>query len=156
MRHIIYESDIDFIPLEKEIEMVKNYIELQNLRTTKAEQIQLEVKGNVKNKTVAPMLFLPFVENSFKHGLKSGAQNAYVKILITVLEYDLIFEIENTKGNAPSVADLKYKGVGIENVKKRLDLIYPGRHKLKIDDYNEIFKVHLQLPLKGANRHSKN
>ena len=155
MRHIIYESEADFIPLEKEIEMVKNYIELQNLRTTKAEQIQLEVKGNVKNKMVAPMLFLPFVENSFKHGLKSGAKNAYVKILITVMEYDLIFEIENAKGDAPSVADSKYKGVGIENVKKRLELIYPERHKLKVFDNDETFKVLLQLPLKETNEDSE-
>lgn len=155
MRHIIYESEADFIPLEKEIEMVKNYIELQNLRTTKAEQIQLEVKGNVKNKMVAPMLFLPFVENSFKHGLKSGAKNAYVKISITVMEYDLIFEIENAKGDAPSVADSKYKGVGIENVKKRLELIYPERHKLKVFDNDETFKVLLQLPLKETNEDSE-
>ena len=155
MRHVIYESDVDFIPLEKEIGMVKNYIELQNLRTAKAEQIELKVKGDVRNKAVAPMLFLPFVENSFKHGLKSGAKNVYVKIQVAALEYELIFEIENTKGEVPSVADSKYKGVGIENVKKRLELIYPEKYKLNIYDNDVTFKVHLQLPLRKMNSNSK-
>ncbi|HKI90331.1 MAG TPA: histidine kinase [Draconibacterium sp.] len=147
MRHIIYESDVDFIPLEKEIGMVKNYMELQNLRTSESEKIQLEINGNVKNKKIAPLLFLPFVENSFKHGLKSGAKNAFVNILITVMEYDLIFEIENAKGDAPSVSDSNYKGLGIENVKKRLDLIYSGKHELKIGNSENTFKVLLKVPL---------
>jgi LytS/YehU family sensor histidine kinase len=61
---------VDFIPLDKEIEMVKNYIELQNLRSVESDKIQLEIKGEIKGKRIAPLLFLPFIENSFKHGLK--------------------------------------------------------------------------------------
>ena len=147
LRHIIYESDVDFIPLEKEIGMIQNYIELQNLRTLESEKIQLEIKGDIKNKKIAPLLLLPFVENSFKHGLKSGAENPYVKIVIDIQGEDINFEIENTKGDTTSVSELLYKGVGIENVKKRLSLIYPGKHELFIENIENIFRVQLKVPL---------
>ncbi len=147
MRHIIYESDTDFIPLEKEIEMVRNYIELQNLRTIESEKISMEITGDIQNKKIAPFVFLPFVENSFKHGLKSGAENAFVNIRIQIIENNLVFEVENAKGNKPSLSDTKYKGIGIQNVKKRLELLYPDSHKLKIVDDERKFKIFLQIQL---------
>lgn len=147
MRHIIYDSDVEFILLPKEIEMIRNYIELQNLRTPEKEKIELEVVGEVEGKKVAPLIFLPFVENSFKHGLKSGAENPYVKIKIEVLPNDLIFEIENSKGKTTEMIDSKYKGIGIENVKKRLGLIYRNQHSLNISDNENIFRVVLQIKL---------
>jgi sensor histidine kinase YesM len=147
MRHVIYNSDDDFILLSKEVEMVRNYIELQNLRTPENEKIEIEVTGEIDGKNVAPLIFLPFVENSFKHGLKSGANNPFVHIKIEVVENDLIFEIENSKGKTPEIIDTKYRGIGIENVKKRLDLIYPGRHSLKISETGNTFNVVLQIKL---------
>jgi two-component system, LytTR family, sensor kinase len=147
MRHIIYDSDVEYILLPKEIEMIRNYIELQNLRTPENEKIELEVTGEVEGKKVAPLIFLPFVENSFKHGLKSGAENPFVKIKIEVLPNELIFEIENSKGKASEINDSKYKGIGIENVKKRLGLIYPNQHSLNISDTENTFKVILQIKL---------
>lgn len=147
MRHIIYDSDVEYILLPKEIEMIRNYIELQNLRTPENEKIELEVVGEVKGKKVAPLIFLPFVENSFKHGLKSGAENPFVKIKIEVFENNLVFEIENSKGKASEINDSKYKGIGIENVKKRLGLIYPNQHSLNISDTENTFKVILQIKL---------
>lgn len=148
MRHIIYDSDAEFIPLNKEIEMIRNYIELQNLRTIEKEKISIEVLGNTDKGKIAPLIFLPFVENSFKHGLKSGAQNAYVKIKIEVSGKVLNFEIENSKGRHSEINDTRYKGIGIENVRKRLELIYPGFHQLKISDGEKVFRVFLQLQLK--------
>jgi two-component system, LytTR family, sensor kinase len=147
MRHIIYESDVDFIPLEKEIEMVKNYIELQNLRTSEYEKIKMEITGDVKGKNVAPLIFLPFVENSFKHGLKGGTQNSFVRIKIETTTQILHFNIKNSKGKNIEFAGSKYKGIGIENVKKRLDMIYPGRHSLVISDDEEKFEVNLQIQM---------
>jgi len=148
MRHIIYDSDVEFIHLPKEIEMIRNYIELQNLRTPEKEKIELEVIGEIEGKKVAPLIFLPFVENSFKHGLKSGAENAFVKIKIEVSGNDLSFDIENSKGKLVETENSKYKGIGIENVKKRLDLIYPGSYSLKITDEGNIYKVVLRLQIK--------
>ena len=147
MRHIIYDSDVEYILLPKEIEMIRNYIELQNLRTPENEKIELEVTGEVEGKKVAPLIFLPFLENSFKHGLKSGAENPFVKIKIEVFENNLVFEIENSKGKASEINDSKYKGIGIENVKKRLGLIYPNQHLLNISETENTFKVILQIKL---------
>lgn len=148
MRHIIYESDVDFIPLEKEVEMVKNYIELQNLRTTEKDKIKLEIVGEIKGKKIAPLVFLPFIENSFKHGLKGGANDIFVNIKIEVEGSILIFDIENSKGKTAAIDDSKYKGIGIDNVKKRLELIYPKFHLLKISNKENTFRVLLQVQLK--------
>lgn len=147
MRHVIYESDADSISLEKEIEMIRNYIELQNLRTLDAEKIELEVLGDLKEKKIAPLLFLPFVENSFKHGLKGGGDKVFVRINIQVQQDSLLFEIENSKGKNIDIQDGKYKGIGIENVRKRLDLIYPEKYSLDIADIENTFKVTLNLKL---------
>lgn len=146
LRHIIYDSDHNFIPLEKEIQMIRNYIELQNLRTTETNRISFEVEGEVGDKLIAPMVMLPFVENSFKHGLKGGADKAFVNIRIRVFSKSLNLEIENSKGKAVEPESMS-RGIGVENVKNRLDLIYPGRHKLKIKDENDTFKVHLRIEL---------
>jgi len=148
MRHIIYESDAERIPLEKEIKMIKNYIELQNLRTTESEKIELEIAGEITGIKIAPMIFLPFVENSYKHGLKSGAESAFAKIKLAVNGGHLFFEIENSKGNSPVLNDPRYKGIGIDNVKRRLSFIYPGIHSLKITEDEKTFKVNLKIQLK--------
>ena len=148
MRHIIYESDVELISLEKEIEMIKNYIELQNLRTLEKEKFVLNIIGITKGKKIAPLLFLPFVENSFKHGLKSGIKNAFVKITIKCTGNVLNFEIENNKVISKHIKDIKHSGIGIENVKKRLQLIYPNQHSLKISKNHLTFKVLLQVQLK--------
>ncbi len=147
MRHVIYNSDVEFILLSKEIEMVRNYIELQNLRTSENEKINMEVIGDIEGKKVAPLIFLPFVENSFKHGLKSGAENAFVKIKLEVSGNKLSFEIENSKGKLPDTEQFKNKGIGIENVRKRLDLIYPGACSLDILNNEKTYKVLLQLKI---------
>jgi LytS/YehU family sensor histidine kinase len=147
MRHVIYNSDDEFILLSKEIEMVRNYIELQNLRTSENEKISMEVIGDIEEKKVAPLIFLPFVENSFKHGLKSGAENAFVKIKLEVTGNQLSFEIENSKGQSLETEHFENKGIGIENVKKRLDLIYPGTCSLNILNNEKTYKVHLQLQI---------
>lgn len=148
MRHIIYESDVDFILLEKEVEMVRNYIELQNLRTIEKDKIKIDVVGNIKDKKIAPLIFLPFVENSFKHGLKGGASNIFVNIRIEIKESNLIFEIENSKGKQQEAVNSKYMGIGIENVRKRLDLIYPNLYSLKILENENTFKILLRVQLK--------
>jgi LytS/YehU family sensor histidine kinase len=147
MRHIIYESDVEFIPLEEEVEMVKNYIELQNLRSTTPDRIKMEITGEIKGKKIAPLLFLPFVENSFKHGLKNDTNDSYVRIKIETTAHNLFFKIENRKGVTVEIADSKYKGIGIENVKKRLELIYPGKHSLVISDIEDKFEVNLQIQM---------
>ena len=148
MRHIIYESDSDLIPLEKEVGMIGNYIELQNLRATESGKIEFLVTGEMDDKKIAPLIFLPFVENSFKHGVKGGNPNPFVKIKIDVTDHLVYFYAENSKGNNGELSDHKYKGIGIENVKKRLELIYPECYSLKIADNQEKFVVNLQVEIR--------
>lgn len=147
MRHIIYESDVEFIPLENEVEMVKNYIELQNLRSPDPTRVKMEITGDMKGKKITPLLFLPFVENSFKHGLKGSTYDPYVRIKIESTAKVLYFNIVNKKGENIELADSKYKGIGIENVKKRLELMYPGKHSLVISDNGDKFEVNLQIQM---------
>ncbi|MCE4565137.1 histidine kinase [Maribellus sp. CM-23] len=147
LRHIIYDSDRDFIPLEKEMEMIRNYITLQNLRTDEQHKINLQVDGEEKEKMIAPMIILPFVENSFKHGLKGGSDNAFVNILLTISDHKLDLEIANSKGKSANDTDLRYQGIGIENVRKRLEMLYPGKHKLKITETEQTFTVDLQIEI---------
>jgi len=147
MRHILYESDVEFIALEKELDMIKNYIELQNLRSKDKDKIELLIKGETKDKKIAPLLFLPFVENSFKHGIKGGAENLFVEININVNDSSLKFSIRNSVGESVQKTNSKYRGIGIENVRKRLKLIYPEKHSLKISEDKKVFLVNLQLQL---------
>lgn len=148
MRHIIYETDLDYIVLEKEIEMLRNYIDLQNLRIQDWQRIQFNVEGNIEQKRIAPMLILPFVENSFKHGVKGGAKQVFVNIRLQVEDTFLHLEIENSKAISLEGVSGPH-GIGIENVRKRLELIYPGRHSLKIIEEESTFKVKLSLELSG-------
>ena len=147
LRHVIYESNAKTIPLEKEIEMIRNYIDLQNLRTPDSEKIEMKIQGDLKEKEIAPLLFLPFVENSFKHGMKGGGENVFVRIDIQVQKDFLLFDIENSKGKRTDIQENKYNGVGIENVRKRLELIYPEKYSLKIFDKQDTFKVTLNLKI---------
>lgn len=148
MRHIIYESDGEQVLLDKEVEMIKNYIELQNLRSSDENKIELTIIGETSSKRIAPLIFLPFVENSFKHGLKGGGANSPVKIKIDASGPTLYFETENNIGSKQDVVDNKFKGIGIENAKKRLELIYPGQHSLVVSENKNTFKVALLVQLK--------
>lgn len=146
MRHVIYDTETDFIPLEKELEMLKNYISLQNLRSQHQNQILFNATGDMKGRRIAPMLLLPFIENSFKHGIKGGGEDVFVKINLDIIGDSLHLEVENGKGKS-SEPEKERKGIGIENVRKRLDLIYPGRHNLKISEGERTFNVDLSIQL---------
>ncbi|MCK3684157.1 histidine kinase [Maribellus sp. YY47] len=147
LRHVIYDSERDFIPLEKEIDMIRNYITLQNLRTDDQHKISLKVNGELKEKMIAPMIILPFVENSFKHGLKGGSDNAFVNIFLTISDHQLILEVVNSKGKSADNVDLQYQGIGIDNVRKRLEMLYPGKHNLNITEDEQTFNVDLRIEI---------
>jgi LytS/YehU family sensor histidine kinase len=148
MRHMLYGSEMDFIPLKKELEMIRNYIDLQNLRSGDEQKILFNVRGDFQHKKIAPFMLLPFVENSFKHGIKGGADKAFVSIDINITPNNLIFSIENSKGENKALISERNKGIGLNNIKKRLKLVYPDAHELKIQDNKETFKVLLQVKLK--------
>ena len=144
LRYMLYEVGEETVRLDKEMEMMENYLELQKLRADQSTEVKFKIVGELEDQEVAPLLFFPLIENSFKHGVKGVSDQAYVHITLT-LDQGIRFEIENNKGKVDEVEHGKFGGIGLENVKRRLALIYPNRHQLNIDDQADSFKVTLSL-----------
>lgn len=144
LRYMLYEVGEDKVDLSKELEMLENYIELQKLRSDQSTSVSFNVVGNLNEKKIAPLLFFPLVENSFKHGVKGVSDSAYVSIFLN-LENGISFTIKNNKGKVDDMEGGKYGGIGVENVKRRLALIYPNNHQLEIIDSDTDFEVKLAI-----------
>ena len=146
LRYVIYGSNRVKVPLKSEVELINNYISLQNYRIDDASKIV--VRSDIDDKIeVAPMLFLPLVENSFKHGIKGDPSGGYVNIKIDIRERGLELSLENNKGKVDEIEDLENSGIGLANVRRRLELIYPGKNRLDINDTGTDFSVKLTLEL---------
>ena len=145
MRHMLYESEKERVDLSKEVDYLKNYIALQKLRLAKDAVIEFDVKGEVAGKQIEPMLFIPFLENAFKHGVDS--EGADIRIRLEVKQNRLNFSMFN-RVSAARQKD-RVSGIGLVNVKKRLDLHYGDQYKLDYEEKNGIFTVNLQLNLKS-------
>jgi LytS/YehU family sensor histidine kinase len=147
MRYMLYESNEEKVPLAKEIEFLENYIDLQRLRSDRRSSISYEREGSPDGLEIAPLLFLPLVENSFKHGIKGDPYGGYVKIKLDIKERSLELSLENNKGKVDEIEDLENSGIGLANVRRRLELIYPGKNRLDINDTGTDFNVKLILEL---------
>jgi LytS/YehU family sensor histidine kinase len=144
MRYMLYETDNKFVQLEKEINYIQNYIELQKLRLNNIENISINIHGETKNKYIEPLLLISFIENAFKYGTDyKGA--AYVKIKITIEDNILDFWVENKVENHSK--DPENSGIGLTNIESRLALLYPNAHELKIIQNKLFYKVSLILKL---------
>lgn len=144
MRYMIYETSGEKVLLSKEIEYLESYIALQRLRLKDPDYISFSVNNSHSTKVIAPMLFISFIENAFKHGLKQ-MQSPGIIITINVQEKSILFTTTNYfKKNDCAIKD-KTKGIGLTNVKRRLELIYPNKHFLKITDEDNIYTVQLTL-----------
>lgn len=144
MRHLLYESEIEKIPLQKEISFIKNYVELMKLRFSDKVIINLEIPELLPNKSIPPLLFTSYVENAFKHGV-SYKQDSFINISFSFTEDALTFEIINSKTAKDLVEGPS--GIGIANSRKRLDLIYGANYTLKITDSKAEYNVHLNIPI---------
>jgi two-component system, LytTR family, sensor kinase len=145
LRYMLYDVSADKISLKKEIIYLHHYIELQKLRLKEDVVIQFNIVENLPDVLIHPMLFIPFIENSFKHGI-SYMDNCYIHIKMEAQDHQLIFEVEN-KNNWRLSDHQVDSGIGLENVKKRLNLLYPGKHRLTINDGDENFKIVLILEI---------
>ena len=149
MRFMLQENMQDKIPLSREVEYLNNYISLQKLRTdpNPIVRIEAEIEQPHQPVQIAPMLLIPFVENAFKHGI-SLREASYIKITLEVRANTLYFDVANTKHDKPEHDPEKFKsGIGLNNVKQRLQLLYPGKHELVIRETRKDFFVHLTLQL---------
>jgi len=148
MRYVIYESNGDKVPLEKDINYIENYIslQLQRLATDISCNIKCNIKGNWQGYQIAPMILIPFIENVFKHGIRLEEKSG-VDINLNFQSGLLILETMNTLKNFKDFKDISNSGIGLDNVKKRLKIIYPNRHKLEIETTNRIYHSRLELEL---------
>jgi LytS/YehU family sensor histidine kinase len=147
MRYMIYESNENTVPLQKEIEYINNYIDLQRLRTRDNASIVFKVNGDPENWYIAPLILLVFIENGFKHGIKAAIHESFVNILININDERLQMTVQNSKGVIDEVENDSFRGLGLENVKRRLELLYPGKYELTINDTEVKYTAVLQLPL---------
>ena len=143
MRFVLYEGNKQVVPLDREIAFLQNYIQLMKLRYTDKVKITVDVPKSLPNKEVPPLMFITFVENAFKHGV-SYRQASFIDIAISIEEDKLVFDCRNSR--IPKEDD-KHGGVGLANVKKRLELIYGNRYTLDIKDEQDTYTVKLSLPL---------
>jgi sensor histidine kinase YesM len=147
MRYIIYESDEEKVPLIKEIAFINNYIELQKLRMSTKDQLQFNVTGKIKDQHIAPLLMIPIIENAFKYGIKGETEASFVSLEIKIAKHMFSMLTINNLGLVDHVEIAGPKGTGLNNLKKRLELIYPEHHLLKIDETADKFVVDLNIEL---------
>jgi sensor histidine kinase YesM len=144
MRYMLYDANTDKVLLEKEIEYLESFIELQKLRIRHDNFVELRIEGDVSNKIIAPMLLIPFVENAFKHGDKA-VNSPGIRIHLVVSPHKLVFEIINhVKKNFFGQKD-KIGGIGLQNIKRRLEILYPGKYKLETTQENDLYRVNLSI-----------
>ncbi|MBO0948385.1 sensor histidine kinase [Fibrella forsythiae] len=148
MRFMLQENNRDRIPLDKEVEYLRNYIELQRMRIDESHDIEIRVNIQEPDRAIylAPMMLTPFVENAFKHGI-SLRHKSWIYITLTLDDTRLYFKVHNSRHAKPDRHDPEedQSGVGLDNVRKRLDLIYPGRHQLDIQQSDQDYFVSLTL-----------
>jgi len=146
MRYRLYETDEEKGSLEKETDYLQSYIDLQQQRFSKKVVINVRMCPADKLYDIEPMLLIPFVENAFKHMSHNADGSDYVKMKLERLNGSFIFSAENSKEPVKTVAD-KSGGIGLVNVKRRLELLYPEKHELTINDSDKIFSVRLKINL---------
>ncbi|MFY0604319.1 MAG: histidine kinase [Flavobacteriaceae bacterium] len=144
MRYSIYEGDKDTVLLSEEIMYLQNYIELHKMRYHKAIDVQLQIETIDNDYEIMPLLFIILLENAFKHGVENLRENAFVYIHLTAHNNEVKFEIENnfdaSKGNSET-------GIGLNNLKRRLELAYPKKHYFEVSKIDSIYKAKFSITL---------
>jgi len=143
---MLYDCNASKISLDKEIRLVNSYIDLEKLRYNDDISIKFETTGETSKMEIAPLLILPIVENCFKHGISEQTNKSWIKISLKVQNNTLVLVAENTISIGSQEDNHGYKeGIGIENVKRRLQLLYPDKHELEIIKEDNIYFVKLEL-----------
>ncbi len=145
LSHQLYDTNKSKISLDQEIQNLNNFILLQKIRHEDHVEVDWKYLGDLEGKFISPMLFLNFVENAFKHSDSKDDEHVKIEILININKSSLEFSCVNTVGNNES--NDKNIGLGIANVRRRLDLIYPNKHELVIEKKDGMFSVNLVLQL---------
>jgi two-component system, LytTR family, sensor kinase len=143
MRYVLHDSAAEKVLLEKEIEYLTNYIELQKLRIRDPGFVAFSVEGDPAKTSLAPMLLIPFVENAFKHADRD--HHPGITILLRCESQGIWFEVSNFRQKEVQTVEKPFSGIGLGNLRRRLELIYPGKHLLTISEENDQFTVKLKI-----------
>lgn len=146
MRYMIYETNVTEVPLKQELDYIDNYLKLQSLQYANSNLVKYEVKGDCENIVVPPMLFIPFIENAFKHCTDKESKDA-ISFSFDISLDSIQFEAINIYDENQKITKDKSSGVGLDIVKRRLEILYPNRHQLTIEQKNDLFCVSLKLKL---------
>ena len=149
LRYILYECNALKADLKKEMDMIAAYISLEQTRYEHRLEVNVNIRGELTNKQIAPLLILPLVENAFKHGVSKLMDDAWINIDANVKGDRFIFKISNNTPEEVKVdpSALQYGNIGLMNIQKRLHILYPKKHRLKITNDQEIFLVVMELSL---------
>jgi LytS/YehU family sensor histidine kinase len=145
LRFVTIESDKSFIPLEKELNMLSEYLNLQSLRASEKFDLQFTIQGDFNSLHIMPLTFIPFVENAFKYGISAHIEcfiHLYIKIENKTLEFTISNSINQGEKNI-----IRSSGIGLENIRKRLELAYPEHYRLDMSNDSRIFSVYLKINL---------
>ena len=147
MRYMLYESNVNRVPLQKELDYINDYLKLQEIQYANVNLVDYSISGNtdrIEKITVAPMLFIPFIENAFKHCTDKEKEHA--------IQFSMIIETEHIRFRSINIVDLNHSinkdassGIGLETVKRRLKILYPNKHSLQIYERNNLFCVELSI-----------
>jgi two-component system, LytTR family, sensor histidine kinase AlgZ len=147
MRYMIYDSNHPQVPLSKEIDYMESYISLERLRLNNQIPINFNVKGNISAFRVAPFIFITFLENAFKHGVSNSNPEAWVNISMELNGNECVYRVENSKITSAKPEAEEKSGIGLQNVKRRLELSYPGKHQLEVQDLSDRYLTKLTIIL---------
>lgn len=146
LRYILYETSTELVKLDKELQSISNYLEIQKLRSGQSAVVTFKVTGDTSGKMISPLLFLPLVENAFKHGNPDETDKTGIEITIEVSPASVSFSINNIVTEPSTPAD-KVPGIGLSNLRRRLERLYPENHTFEIENQDTLFKVLLIVPL---------
>jgi len=146
LRYMLYDCEAEKVPLQKEIIYLKNYISLQQLKDSEGMNIQVNLDESRSDVLMPPLLLIPFVENAFKHSKIESQNEGWIEIDLKINGQQLVFEVKNSIPSTSYTKD-EVGGIGLENVKRRLALLYPNKHQLEIKDQEQQFVIRLQLEL---------
>jgi LytS/YehU family sensor histidine kinase len=148
LRYMLYEANTDIVDLERDIRIVESYIKLEKIRYEERLDINFSINGLAPEHKIAPLLILPLVENAFKHGASEQVGQAWINIDLRIKSNVLKFKIANSKPETTAKEDRKHHvSIGLANVRKRLDILYPSAHQLRILEEEEVFAVILEIEL---------
>jgi len=140
----LYECNKPLVPLDKELKMISDYLSLEKTRYENDLDLALQIPKQRTNLLIAPLLLLPFIENAFKHGASQMTEQAWISLTLAISDDNLSMKLVNGK---PAGSGNKVPGIGIENARKRLELLYPATHSLLIVEEDEMYVVNLELKL---------